>query len=324
MRAPDFWRRRGVLSTILLPAALAYSAGAQARRAQARPARVAAPVICVGNLVAGGAGKTPTAIAIAERLAGRGQAVHFLTRGYGGSERGPLRVELGRHDAGAVGDEALLLAPRAPTWVARDRAAGANAAIGAGATIIVMDDGFQNPSLAKDLSILAIDGGYGFGNGRVMPAGPLREPIAGGLARADAALLIGEDETDIAPALADTLPLLRARLAPTEEARTLAGRRVLAFAGIGRPDKFFATLAEMGCEIVEAVPYPDHHPYRPEEIMRLCEMASEADAAPVTTEKDAARLPPDARLMVRTVAVELIWDDEDAIDALLFELLAGD
>ena len=324
MRAPDFWRRRGVLSAILLPFGLAHGAVAQARRARARPARVAVPVICIGNLVAGGAGKTPAAIAIAERLAGRGRAVHFLTRGYGGRERGPLRVELGRHDSGAVGDEALLLALRAPTWVARDRAAGARAAIEAGAGIIVMDDGFQNPSLAKDMSILAIDGGYGFGNGRVMPAGPLREPVAGGLARADAALLIGADETGMASALADTLPLLRARLAPTQEARTLAGRRVLAFAGIGRPDKFFATLAEMGCEIVEAVPYPDHHPYRPEEIMRLCEMASEAGAEPVTTEKDAARLPPDARLMVRTVAVELIWDDEDAIDALLFELLAGD
>lgn len=322
MRAPDFWRRRGVLSTILLPFALGYGAVTKARRARARPARTAVPVICVGNLVAGGAGKTPTAIAIAERLAGRGQAVHFLTRGYGGHERGPLRVELGLHVAGAVGDEALLLALRAPTWVSRDRAAGARAATDAGAEVIVMDDGFQNPSLAKDLSILAIDGGYGFGNGRVMPSGPLREPIGGGLARADAALLIGEDETGIAPALADTLPLLRARLAPTEEARTLAGRRVLAFAGIGRPDKFFATLAEMGCEIVEAVPYPDHHRYRPDEIMRLCEMANEAGAEPVTTEKDAARLPPDARLMVRTVAVELIWDDEDAIDTLLFELLA--
>ncbi|MHA1569265.1 MAG: tetraacyldisaccharide 4'-kinase, partial [Alphaproteobacteria bacterium] len=142
--------------------------------------------------------------------------------------------------------------------------------------------------------------------------------------RADAALLIGADETGIAAALADTLPLLRARLAPTEAARALAGRRVVAFAGIGRPDKFFATLQDMGCEIVEAVPYPDHHPYRPEEIMRLCEMASETGAEPVTTEKDAARLSPDARLMVRTVPIELIWDDEDAIDTLLFEMLARD
>ena len=320
MRAPDFWRGRGVLSTLLLPAAIGYEAASRLRRAAGRPWRGPVPVVCVGNLVAGGAGKTPTAIAIAHRLDRTGRSAHILTRGYGGRMHGPVRVETGLSSFRDVGDEALLLAARAPTWVSRDRPAGARAAAAAGAQIIVMDDGFQNPTLAKDLSLIVIDGGYGLGNGRVMPAGPLRESLDSGLARADAVVLIGEDETGLVAEIAARRPVLRARLAPTEAAKALAGKPVLAFAGIGRPEKFFRTLAELGCQIVDAVPYPDHHVYRPDEIMRLVEMANEAGAEPVTTEKDFARLPPEARLMVRAVPVELAWQDEAAIDRLLARL----
>ncbi len=317
MRAPDFWRGRGALSTLLLPAAFGYEAASRLRHTAVRPWRAPVPVVCVGNLVAGGAGKTPTAIAIAHKLDRMGRSAHILTRGYGGRMHGPVRVETGLNSVRDVGDEALLLAARAPTWVSRDRPAGARAAAAAGAQIIVMDDGFQNPALAKDLSLIVIDGGYGLGNGRVMPAGPLRESLDSGLARADAVVLIGEDETGLVAEIGPRRPVLRARLVPTEEAAALAGKPVLAFAGIGRPEKFFRTLAELGCQIVDAVPYPDHHVYRPDEIMRLVEMASEAGAEPVTTEKDFVRLPPEARLMVRAVPVELEWRDEAAIDGLL-------
>ena len=174
MRAPEFWARDGGFAALLAPLGLSYDLAGRLHRALARPHSVPVPVICVGNLVAGGAGKTPLVIALVEALATRGQRAYCLTRGYGGCEAGPVRVDPAAHDAKRVGDEALLLARIAPTWVARDRAAGARAASAAGAGIIVMDDGFQNPHIAKDLSLLAVDGAYGFGNAKVMPAGPLR------------------------------------------------------------------------------------------------------------------------------------------------------
>jgi tetraacyldisaccharide 4'-kinase len=315
MKAPAFWQKDGFLPALLAPAALCFAAGGRLRRCVVTPRRVAAPVICVGNLVAGGAGKTPIAIAIAERLIARGKAVHFLSRGYGGREKGPLRVDPARHAAADVGDEPLLLARIAPAWVSRDRAAGAAAAVAAGAQIIVMDDGFQNPGLAKDLSLLAVDGGYGFGNGRVMPAGPLREPLAAGLARADAVALIGTDQCGVADRLPPSLPLLRAVLAPI--AAALAGRRVFAFAGIARPEKFFATLQSMGCVLAGRRAFADHHAYGEAEVAALIEEARHADAVPVTTEKDAVRLPPALRAGIETLPVAIRWRDEAAADRLL-------
>ena len=281
------------------------------------------PVICVGNLVAGGAGKTPVAIALARRLAALGRTPHIVSRGYGGSEAGPLRIDPVRHAADAVGDEPLLLARVAPTWIARDRAAGVHAAQVAGAGAIVLDDGLQNPTVAKDLSLVVVDGGYGFGNGRVMPAGPLREPLAAGLARAQAVVLIGRDTARVAEAVGTRLPILRARLAPTSGAIELAGRPVVAFAGIGRPDKFFDTLAELDCRIVAGMPFPDHHPYAADEIMKLVDVAHRHDATLVTTAKDAARLPPEARAMVEVLEVEIAWEAPGEIDALLARTLAA-
>jgi tetraacyldisaccharide 4'-kinase len=276
-------------------------------------------VICVGNLVAGGAGKTPVALALAELLKARGVGVHILTRGYGGRLPGPLRVELEVHDAGDVGDEALLLAACAPTWVARDRLAGARAAAAAGAAALVLDDGFQNPALAKDLSVLVIDGTYGLGNGRVMPAGPLREAPGRALARADAVVLIGEDRAGIETWLGGR-PLLRAELVPAPDAPDLAGQRVLAFAGIGRPEKVFATLEACGAELVERRAFPDHHPYGRSELDALIARAAALDARPVTTEKDAARLPADLRAAVAVLPVVLRWGDPAAAARLLDRL----
>ena len=326
MRAPDFWADDGALATLLAPLGTGYDLAGRLRRALAHPASVGIPVVCVGNLVAGGAGKTPVAIALIEALGARGCKVQCLTRGYGGRVSGPHRVDPARDTAARVGDEALLLARAAPTWVARDRAAGARAAATAGAEVIVMDDGFQNPSLAKDLSLVVIDGAYGFGNGRVMPAGPLRETVPGGLARAEAVVVLGPERRDLGARL-DARPdggpaLLTARLAPRPGSERLAGRMVLAFAGIGRPEKFFATLADLGAKVVETRTFPDHHAYAPAEIESLRARAAALDACAVTTEKDAVRLSSELREGIEVLAVAVEWREPEALDALLDRVCA--
>jgi tetraacyldisaccharide 4'-kinase len=220
-----------------------------------------------------------------------------------------------------VGDEAKLLAAVAPTWVGADRAATARAAVAAGAAALVMDDGLQNPTLAKDLSLLVIDGGFGFGNGRVLPAGPLREPVAVAAARCRAAVLIGPDTHGALAALPPGLPVLRARLVPDPaDAAALRGRRVLAFAGIARPEKFFASLEEAGASVAARESFPDHHLFAPAELRRLFDRAARLEAMPATTAKDAARLPPEARARVAVLGIALAWDDPAALAALLAEL----
>ena len=323
MQAPEFWRRDGLLAHGLQPLAWIYGAAGRLRWAVTRPWRGDVPVICIGNLVAGGAGKTPTALAVARALTQRGVTVHFLSRGHGGRLPGPIRVNPARHLARDVGDEPLLLAAAAPAWIARDRTAGARAAIAAGAQAIVMDDGFQNPGLAKDLSLLVIDQAYGLGNGRVHPAGPLREPACRGLDRADVVILLQSGETPV-PLPALPRPPLTARLIPSDDALTLRGRRVLAFAGIGRPERFFHTVREMGAEVVGQQAFPDHHPFREDEIWKLVEWARELDAQAVTTAKDAVRLPPGARDMVTVIPVVLAFDAPAELDFLLDRMLTAD
>jgi tetraacyldisaccharide 4'-kinase len=312
MRAPEFWRTDGVCARVAAPLGMAYAAAARLNYARGEPWRAAVPVICIGNLVMGGAGKTPVAAALGAALERRGVAAHFLSRGYGGGAAGPVRVERSRHEVAEIGDEPLLLAEIAPTWVSRDRVAGARAAVAAGAEAIVMDDGFQNPSLFKDLAFVVVDGGYGLGNGRVFPAGPLREPWRSGLARADAAILIGDDEAGIEAELSARVPVVRARLVPVPGAERIAGRDVVAFAGIGRPEKFFATLREMGCRLCATRPFADHHLYRDHEIMELVDAAAEHGAVAVTTAKDAVRLGAAMRSLVEVLDVTLDWEDDDA------------
>jgi tetraacyldisaccharide 4'-kinase len=317
---PEFWSRPGLMPSLLEPAAQAYAAVGAARRALATQYRAAVPVICVGNLVVGGAGKTPIVDSLARLLRARGRRPAILSRGYGGRTAGPIQVDPARHDAPAVGDEPLLLARTAPVWVARDRAAGARAAIDAGADCLVMDDGFQNPGLAKDLSLLAVDGAYGFGNGRVLPAGPLREPAANGLSRADAVVLLGEDRTVLEPGLPK--PLLRAILTPLNGA-DFAGAPVIAFAGIGRPAKFFAALEGAGARLLGRHAFPDHHPYAEAELRRLADAAAAHDARLVTTEKDWMRLAPPWRTRIATLAVRVAWQDEAALMTLIDAVLAA-
>lgn len=317
MKAPAFWSRPPGLAAALLSPLGAVYAGATARRLRRPGLRVGVPVICVGNLTAGGTGKTPTVIALAGRLAERGVAAHVVTRGHGGrlggQPGGPVRVDERRHTAAETGDEPLLLAAFAPTWVARDRAAGARAAVAGGARAILLDDGFQNPALAQDLSIVVVDGGAGFGNGRVLPAGPLREPVATGLARADMTLTIGPGEM----ALPEPPVRLRGTLRPLETGMDWAGRPVFAFAGIGRPEKFFGTLRALGADLRGTQALADHQPLTPALLRRLGETAARLSAEPVTTEKDAVRLPPSLRGKVLTLPVRLEIDDWGPLDAAL-------
>lgn len=318
MQAPEFWRSRNLLSTALMPAGAVFDAVGRLRRAWTTPARVPIPVICAGNLVAGGAGKTPLALALGELLAARGVAAHFLSRGYGGRLAGPVAVDPQRHDFHDVGDEPLLLAAAAPCWVARDRVAGAAAAAAAGARAIVLDDGLQNPALYQDLAVIAIDGGYGFGNDRVMPAGPLREASAAGIGRVAAAVLIGADRHGIERQLAGRVALAHAILEPVTDS-VWAGRRVVAFAGIGRPGKFFETLETLGADLVARFAFPDHHPYAEGEVMTLVARAAADSALLVTTAKDRVRLPAALRPHVETLAIRLVWRTGD--DAALIGLL---
>lgn len=310
MRAPEFWREDGRLARALAPLGALYAWGAARRLERAEQYRPAVPVICIGNVVAGGAGKTPVAIALAKRLIAAGRQPHFISRGHGGTEIGPRAVDLLRHDAARVGDEPLLLAGCAPTWVARDRSEGAVAAVATGADLIVMDDGFQSGRIAIDLGLLVVDGSYGFGNGRVIPAGPCREPPERAFSRADALVIVGEDRAGLTErAAAANLPVIAARLVPATDAPDLAGRRVIAFAGIGLPEKFFATLRGVGATLVATHPFPDHHPFTRAEIETILAEAKAAGAVAVTTAKDRVRLPPDLRERVLALPVELEWRD---------------
>jgi tetraacyldisaccharide 4'-kinase len=321
LRPPGFWQRDGSrLAPALLAPFAAFTAAATARRV-ARPGwRAPVPVLCCGNVTVGGSGKTTLALDLLRRLAARGAVPHALLRGYGGTARGTRRVAP-EDDAAEVGDEALLLAAVAPTWIGADRAAAAHAAVAAGAGVLVMDDGLQNPTLCKDVSLLVIDGGFGFGNRRVLPAGPLRESITAGAARCRAAVLIGPDETDAAAALPPDLPVLRARLVPGPATLSLHGRRVLGFAGIGRPEKFFATLREAGADLAGSVAFPDHHRFTARELDMLMARARSLDAVPVATAKDAVRLPQTLRETVLVADVTLDWELPSAIEAVLDEAL---
>jgi tetraacyldisaccharide 4'-kinase len=310
MRRPDFWEREGSSfpGALLAPLGRLVAAGGWLRTALVRPVAVPVPVICVGEATVGGSGKTPVAMAVVRMLQAQGAAPHVLLRGYGGRLRGPLRVDPARHGARDVGDEAVLHARRCPTWIGTDRVRSARAAVAAGASHLVLDDGLQNPHLQKTLRLLVIDALAGIGNGRVLPAGPLREPFARALARADAVVVLGEGRGDDRLPLPPEKPVLCARLVP-REAGGLAGRRVLAFAGIGRTEKFFQSCALAGCRVEERVAFPDHHRYRPRELARLRALAARRELAIITTEKDFVRLPTLWRPLVTPLALELVWDD---------------
>lgn len=316
--APSFWSHDGLLAKMLSPLSVIGSA-LTARRVAQGGWRAPVPVVCCGNVTTGGAGKTTLVLDLARRLSGRG--VHILLRGYGGSSRGVHRVEPS-DPVSLVGDEALLLVQAAPTWTGADRAESARAAIQAGAKILLMDDGLQNPTLAKTASILVIDGRTGFANGRVLPAGPLREPVAAAAARCHVAVLIGEDLTGAVAHLPPPLPVFEADLVQDASVAEFTGRPVVAFAGIALPDKFFAPLRRAGAILAATRAFPDHHPYTVRDLDDLLHLANARNAALVTTPKDAVRLPPAIRSQVIVIGVGLAWRNPEQIDQFLARVIA--
>lgn len=329
LETPSWWyRKTGAIAAMLSPLAALYGRAAASRLGAQPTYRSSLPVICIGNFTAGGGGKTPTALAVALLLKEMGKRPAFLTRGYGGSAKGVVRVD--GQDATEVGDEALLLAAAAPTFVAADRVAGAKAIEEAGADTIVMDDGFQNPSLAKDLSLIVVDAASGLGNGHVIPAGPLRAPLDVQLARADALLVIGEGKkADSLVAAFDGAgkPVLRAKIvpAPHMDPRWLSVLPAIGFAGIARPSKFFATLKANGAGLLASHAFGDHHRFTEKEARRLLDEAEAKSAMLVTTEKDWARLTDgeedsavtELKHRSRPFPIVVKFEDEEKMKALL-------
>jgi tetraacyldisaccharide 4'-kinase len=321
MRAPEFWSGRGsgakILSTLLTPLGCLYAYSVRVKQARAHPHRAKARVVCVGNLTAGGSGKTPVAIALGRSLMARGLKIVFLSRGFGGDFEGPVEVDVSTHTAADVGDEPLLLAATAETVVSRDRAKGAALCDALGADIIVMDDGHQNFQIVKDFSVVVVSGKEGFGNGKVIPAGPLREPVAEGLARADAVIQMGRGN----PAIPFNGPVLRARAFPNAP-EWLRGEKVFAFAGIADPKRFFDLVRDTGANLVGAQTFSDHHPFTSLEISVLRLASEKLGARLVTTEKDYVRLDPGIRDGIAPIPVSALFDDETQAAALL-DSIAG-
>ena len=318
MQAPKFWYQKAALAAwALSPLGWIYGC-TTAARVKKRGLHAQVPVICVGNLNIGGTGKTPFVSDLAQRLLG----AQIVSRGYGGRVTGPVLVDLTRHTAADVGDEPLLLAAFAPTWVAKNRAAAVEAAQASGARVILMDDGFQNATVSKDLSILVVDAKRGFGNGFCLPAGPLREPISAGLKRADLLVLIGTplDGATFLQRYEITIPYVQANLQPLATGMAWQGARVMAFAGIGHPEKFFTSLRDVGANIIDSQALDDHQPLTESLMVRLSARAKAASAQLVTTEKDAVRLPKAWQGQVLTLPVRLQFLDEEPLAKVLQRL----
>lgn len=308
MKTPKYWQSNSLLSKILTPIGWLYGLATQMRLKLKKAPKADIPVICIGNITAGGTGKTPVSVSVAKMLATDMYHPFFLTRGYGGKLQNVM-VNTKKHSAEDVGDEPLLLAQQAPVIVNANRYEGAKLAIQEGADIAIMDDGFQNPSLHKDLSFLVFDGSYGIGNGKIIPAGPLRETFENGIKRADALIILGKDKHNLAERC--KLPVF---FGHTEALQTTVNNgKVLAFAGIGHPQKFYHTLGQLGFDVAETIDFPDHHFYRKEELENILQKAKELNAEVYTTGKDFVKIPPSLQKYINVLEIAVVWDNPDEL-----------
>lgn len=308
MKTPAFWQTDNLISRILSPLGALYNFATQRRITRNIPRKVGIPVICLGNLTAGGTGKTPTAISIAELLQTSGKHPSFITRGYHGKASSVL-VDTAKHTPRQVGDEPLLLARAAPTYVNPDRFVSAQTAEQNGADCLIMDDGFQNPGLFKDLSFIVIDGGYGFGNYKCIPAGPLREYVHNGIKRAQGVIIIGSDRHNVAQQI--NLPVFYGTISP--QAHNFSGKKVVAFAGIGRPQKFYNSLTEENIEIIKTFDFPDHHYYTEKELKEILDFAQKNNAQAITTSKDFVKIPEHLKHFFNVFEITIKWQDPQSL-----------
>ena len=320
LKAPKFWylKRDSLLSNSLYPFSLLFRLGTKIRNLLSRERKTTLPIICVGNIVIGGAGKTPVALKIGNMLIKAGYKPHFVSKGYGGLEKNNTLVK-DWHSPKSVGDEPLLLSEIAPTWIGLNRNKSFQLAKEKGADCIVMDDGFQNPTLQKDFSIIVINGEQGFGNKRVIPSGPLRESINRGLSRTNLVILIGEISDEVRNKIPKHIPLIAANFKIKEDEMILKGQRVTAFAGIAYPEKFFNSLKLVNTNIVDKISYSDHHIYTENDLLNLAEIANKNKSILVTTKKDMVRIPKNFRSLVKTIDGFIEFDDEN----LLLEILSN-
>lgn len=318
MKTPRFWKNKNLISTILLPLGWIYSGLTAARLKFKKSGKVKIPVICLGNITAGGSGKTPTAVTLAKLLQQEGYSPYFVSRGYGGTLSDIILTQDSAYTAAETGDEPLILCRTAPVSINPNRYQAALKAQKQGADIIIMDDGFQNPSLKKDISILIIDGGFGFGNKRPLPAGPLRENLPSGLRRADAALIIGEDKTDSAKDIKG-LPIFRGKI--KEIKPQIKPARVIAFAGIGRPEKFYQSLENCGMNIISRHDFPDHHFYTENELQTLLKEAQDKEAELYTTAKDIVKIPLPLRPKFKVLEIEIEIEKEQEFMSFILSRL---
>ena len=322
LKAPRFWYKKNdtYISNTLYPFSLLFRFGTKLRNLVSRKRKTDLPIICIGNIVVGGAGKTPVAIKLGSLLKRKGYKPHFVSKGYGGIETNNILIKEW-HSAQSVGDESLLLSEVAPTWIGKDRNKSFALAKENGADCIIMDDGFQNPSLQKDFSIIVINGEQGFGNKRVIPSGPLRESISRGISRANLLIVIGEIAEDVGRKIPRTVPLIHAKFKISKDNRIYKNQKVTAFAGIAYPEKFYNSLNEQGAILEKKISYPDHHIFDENDMLNLAENANLTKSVLVTTKKDFVRIPKSYRSLVSTLNGEIKFEDENLLKEILVNIL---
>ena len=320
LKAPKFWyqKKDSYLSRSLYPLSLLFRLGTKIRNFTSTSKKSPLPVICIGNIVVGGAGKTPVSLKIGKMLIKAGYKPHFISKGYAGIIKTSTLVE-SWHSPTSVGDESILLSKVAPTWIGKNRNKSGEHAKMQGGDCLIMDDGFQNPAIYKDFSIIVINASQEFGNKRVMPSGPLRESIKRGLTRTNLVIVIGNTTNDLKKMIPSHIPIMSAKFIINKENKIFKGQKITAFAGIAYPEKFFTSLAEQGAQIVKEVIYPDHHIYHENDLLNLAEIANKTRSILVSTQKDFVRIPKSYRSLVNTLEGEIFFDNEE----LLLEILSN-